>query len=59
MELTEIGRSGRPHGIRGELKLFIEDVYVDDFSRAKGLLIGSPPVPYFIERMTWGGQPPR
>lgn len=57
MELTEIGRTGRPHGTRGELKLLVDEIYLDDLRRARGVLIGQPPVPYFVEQFTGGGAP--
>ncbi len=55
MNLVEIGRTGRPHGIQGELKLFVEEAYQPDLLAAKAILIGRPPIPYFVERMTGGG----
>ena len=54
---VEIGRTGRPHGVKGELKVHIEEVYQEDFERAGAVLIGTPPVPYFIQRRTGGGAP--
>ena len=55
MELTQIGTCSKPHGIRGELKLRVDDWYLEDLENAKALLIGSPPIPYFIESLRIGG----
>jgi len=55
MNLIEIGWTGKPHGLKGELKLRIQEFYEDDLLAAKSLLIGDPPVPYFVERLRAGG----
>ena len=55
MDLIEIGWTGRPHGLKGEIKLRISDFYEDDLFAAKSLLIGDPPVPFFIEQLRAGG----
>ncbi len=55
MDLVNIGRVGRPHGLKGELKLSIEDHYEEDLLDAKALLIGQPPIPFFIEYARGGG----
>jgi len=55
MNLIEIGWTGKPHGLKGELKLRIQDFYEDDLMTAESLLIGDPPVPYFLERVRAGG----
>jgi 16S rRNA processing protein RimM len=57
MQTVLIGRTGRPHGIRGELSLIVDDHYLDDLERARAVLIGDPPIPYFIERLIGGGKP--
>ncbi|NJB85510.1 16S rRNA processing protein RimM [Lewinella marina] len=56
MELVQIGTTGRPHGVRGELGLFVEEVYEDDLLLARAVLIGERPVPYFVERFRQGGK---
>ena len=56
MELVRIGTTGRPHGIRGELSLYVEEVYEDDLLLARALLIGERPVPYFVEHFRQGGK---
>ncbi|CAH1000421.1 Ribosome maturation factor RimM [Neolewinella maritima] len=56
MELVEIGRTGRPHGIKGELGLQVEEVYLDDLLRAKAVLIGDPAIPYFVKNYREGGK---
>ncbi len=55
MDLIEIGWTGKPHGLKGEIKLRIQEFYEDDLLAAKSLLIGDPPVPYFVERLRAGG----
>ena len=56
MELVEIGRTGRPHGIHGELALIIDDVYEEDLLNAKAILIGEPAIPYFVVSFRSGGK---
>jgi 16S rRNA processing protein RimM len=50
-ELVKVGRIGRPHGLRGELKISIEDHYFEDVVQQDSLLVavGSQYVPYFVE----------
>lgn len=55
MELTQIGKVGKPHGIKGELKVYIEEHFEDDFLSAKAVFIGQPPFPYFVESIRMGG----
>lgn len=55
MQLTQIGRTGRPHGVKGEIKLFVDDHYEDDLFNAQAVLIGDPPMPYFVESLRAGG----
>jgi 16S rRNA processing protein RimM len=56
MDVIEIGRTGRPHGLKGELGLVIDEIYLEDLESAKALLIGQPPIPYFVERLIGGGK---
>lgn len=56
MEVVEIGRTGRPHGVKGELSLVVDEVYLDDLLHAKAVLIGEPPVPYFVAGFREGGK---
>ncbi len=55
MDLTEIGWTGKPHGLRGEIKLRILEHYEEDFLQVASVLIGEPPVPYFLESVRGGG----
>lgn len=55
MELTEIGWTGKAHGLRGEIKLRVLEHYEEDFLMVPSVLIGDPPVPYFIESLRGGG----
>ena len=56
-EMTKVGRMGRPHGLRGEMKVSIEDVYFQDVIQQDSLLIavGSQYVPHFVEAWRSGG----
>ncbi len=56
MELVQIGVTGRPHGIRGELNIFVDEGYEEDLLRATAILIGQKPAPYFVERFRRGGK---
>ena len=56
MELVHIGRTGRPHGVRGELNLHVEELYLDDLMRAEAVLIGEPAIPYFVQQFRAGGR---
>jgi len=51
-EFIQIGYTQKTHGVEGELRIFIEEAYVDDFLDAHALFIemsGGKKVPYFIE----------
>lgn len=56
MEVVQIGTTGRPHGIKGELTLHVEEGYLDDLALTRAVLIGEPPVPYFVEKLRQGGK---
>ena len=53
MELIAIGKTGKPHGLQGELKLWIEEAYEEDLLAAKAVFINGRP--YFIEQVRSGG----
>ncbi len=55
MNLVEIGFTGKPHGLKGELKLRILEFYEEDLLKAQSMLIGDPAVPYFAEYLRGGG----
>ena len=55
MDLIEIGWTGKPHGLKGEIKLRIQDFYEDDLFASRSVLIGDPAVPYFVEQLRAGG----
>jgi len=55
MNLTEIGRTGRPHGLKGEIKLRVLEYYEEDLLELPSVLIGEPPVPFFVEHIRGGG----
>nr|HQU60245.1 hypothetical protein [Saprospiraceae bacterium] len=46
-----VGKTGKTHGIDGELKFFIEDAFLDDFLDAPAvfLTVAGKQVPFFIE----------
>lgn len=48
--LVNIGSTKKPHGLKGELKVHIEDEYVDDFLEAEVIFIEikGKQVPFFI-----------
>jgi 16S rRNA processing protein RimM len=48
---VKVGRLGRVHGLKGELKFSIEEAYLEDTINAKSLLIhlGGQYIPYFVE----------
>jgi 16S rRNA processing protein RimM len=50
-EFVQIGHTQKPHGVEGELRIFIEDAYLEDFLHSHALFIdlGGQKVPYFIE----------
>ena len=56
-ELVKVGRIGRPHGLRGELKVSLEEAYFEDVVQRDSLLVsvGSQHVPYFVEAWRSGG----
>jgi len=53
MDITKIGRIGKTHGVRGELKINIEDRYVEDAFSVESIImkLGGQPLPYFIEHL--------
>lgn len=53
MELVQIGRTGKAHGLQGELKVQIEEPYTDDFLQLKACLLEREgrQVPHFIEQL--------
>lgn len=59
MEYIEIGRTQKTHGVQGELKVFIEDKYWDDFEHNKRVFldIRGIKMPYFIKSMRGKGAP--
>jgi 16S rRNA processing protein RimM len=50
-EFTEIGKLLKPHGVKGELKCFIEEDYVEDVLKSGLVYVaqGQSSLPYFIE----------
>lgn len=55
MNLTEIGRTGRAHGLKGEIKLRVLERYEEDLMELASVLVGEPPVPFFLESIRGGG----
>ena len=53
--LVEIGWLGKAHGLKGEIKAHVSDFYESDLLRAESIHVGSPAVPYFLERIRAGG----
>ena len=50
-KLVKIGRLGRAHGLQGELKLRIEDTYLEDLPAIEHLLVAvsGQYIPYFVD----------
>ncbi|HPA35383.1 MAG TPA: ribosome maturation factor RimM [Chitinophagales bacterium] len=46
MELIQIGKVLKTHGFKGQLKIFIDEFYMDDFVDMKAIFING--LPYFI-----------
>ncbi|MFK8165263.1 MAG: ribosome maturation factor RimM [Lewinella sp.] len=55
MDLIEIGWTGKAHGLKGEIKLRIQEFYEEDLLATKSMLIGDPAIPYFLESLRAGG----
>lgn len=57
MQFIPIGKTGRPHGLKGEMKVNVEEAYEDDFLEAETVIIelSGQPVPYFVEYIRGGG----
>lgn len=51
-----IGSTKKPHGLKGELKLYVEERYVEDLMNADILMIDikGRPTPFFIEEVRFG-----
>ncbi len=57
METVRIGKTGRTHGLHGELKVVVEEPFLEDFLRAQAVFIelGGRPTPHFIEHVRGTG----
>lgn len=55
-ELIKIGYTQKPHGLKGELKIVVEDQYEVDLFSAETVFISiaGRSVPYFIEKLRGG-----
>ncbi len=53
-----IGRTRKAHGLTGELKISIEDRFVEDFMKNERIFIEvkSAKIPYFIDHVRGGGE---
>lgn len=49
-----IGTTKKPFGVQGELKVEVDDAFLEDFLRAKVLFVNTKgkPVPYFVEAIS-------
>ena len=56
MKLIQIGFTKKPHGLKGELKLHVEDRYLEDLMNAEVVVlqIKGKPTPFFIEDVRIG-----
>lgn len=49
-ELVKVGKTKKPHGTNGELKLHIHEEFENDFNNAKVIFLGvGAPTPFFVE----------
>ena len=57
--LVEIGRIRKSHGVHGELRVYVEEIYYKDFQNAKFVFIGTAEknIPYFIKSNRSATQP--
>jgi len=55
-QYTSIGNLKKPHGLHGEMKVFIAETYLEDFFQAKALFLKTDGVilPYFIKEIRGG-----
>jgi 16S rRNA processing protein RimM len=55
-KLVKIGATMNPHGLKGELKVFIEEQYEEDFLETDTvfLTLAGKKIPYFIEAVRGG-----
>lgn len=49
-ELVNVGFIARTHGIKGELKISIENIYLNAFRKLEAFFIGT--LPYFVENLS-------
>ncbi len=54
--LIAIGATLQPHGLKGELKVYVEDAYEEDFLQSETVFIGiaGKKIPYFVESIRGG-----
>ncbi len=55
-QYTSIGGLKKPHGLSGELKVFVQEDYLEDFINAKVIFIktAGAMLPYFVENIRAG-----
>ncbi len=55
-KLIEIGYTQKPHGLNGEIKVVVEEIYEDDFYEAKIVFldIKGKQLPYFLDSVRGG-----
>lgn len=56
IDIVEIGHTKKPHGLKGEVKVGIEERYLEDLINADLVLleIKGKPTPYFVENVRAG-----
>lgn len=56
--LVSIGYTKKPHGLKGELKVQVDDLYLDDFLEAETVFleIRGKKLPFFIEKVREGNE---
>ena len=60
-EYTEIGYTGKPHGLAGEIKVVVKDEWEDAFFDLEivYLEIKGKKLPYFLDQVRGGRRPDR
>lgn len=52
-QYVRIGQLGKPYGRDGELKLFVEEAFLEDIAQARALFVeyDGHPAPFFVEQL--------
>ncbi len=52
-DLIEIGKTTKPHGVEGHMKVIVQDIFLEDFLKSEVIFIGlnGQKVPFFIQKI--------